>query len=360
MSAEAARPRAGVRYDGRAVRAWTGPSWIWALLVGGALFCSLAVPSFGTTTNGWDVLRQAVPLAVVAIGQTIVIVSGGIDISVAPVVSMGNTLAMGLMGGHDGARMALGIGLPVLAGVGVGIVNGTIVAVGRVPAFIVTLGVGSVVQGIVFAYTNYATYGSPSPSFGSLGFDDWGPAPALLVLFLPLLAIALLAQNRTAFGRHLFAVGGDDEVARLAGVHVLRTKIAAYALCGGLAALAGVVLATRTGGGEPLAGTGFDWDSVAAAVMGGTLLAGGRGGLGGTMAGVLVVAVINDAMNLQNISTFWQGIVKGGIILIAVVVAAVATGSPLTVAARSLLSRRIDRPGPGAGPGPETREVPAG
>jgi ribose transport system permease protein len=284
---------------------------------------SFVVTDFGSVTNFKDILRQAVPLGIVAIGETVVILTGGIDISVAPMISMANTLSMGIMAGHEG-RVWIAVVVPVLAGVFAGSVSGVVVAKARVPAFIVTLGAASVIQGIVFAYTHYATYGTPAESFAELGFADWGPLPALVVLFLPLLAISLALQNRTRAGRHLYAVGGDADVARNSGIRVDRVKIAAYAISGGLAALAGVVLSTRTGAGEPLAGVGFDWDAVAAVVMGGTALAGGRGGIAGTMAGVLIIATINDAMNLMDVSTFWQGVVKGLIILIAVLVAAAA------------------------------------
>lgn len=307
----------------RAVQRWTGPLWIWLLLAGTLVIASVTVTDFAQSTNYADIAREAVPLAIVAIGQTIVILTGGIDISVAAMISMGNTLSMGMMNGQDG-RVLPAFLVPVAIGLGAGFLTGMVVAKARVPAFIVTLGAASVIQGIVFDYTHYATYGLAAPSLASVGFSNWGAFPRLTVMFLPLLAAALLLQNRTRFGRYLYAVGGDEEVARRSGIPVDRVKVAAYALSGAMAALAGVILSTRTGAGEPLAGTGYDWDSIAAAVIGGTALAGGRGGIGGTMAGVLLVTTINDAMNLLGVSTFWQSIVKGAIILGAVVVAAQA------------------------------------
>jgi ribose/xylose/arabinose/galactoside ABC-type transport system permease subunit len=203
------------------------------------------------------------------------------------------------------------------------------------PPFIVTLGAASVIQGIVFWYTDSATYGTPAPSFGEIGFEDFGPLPALVVLFIPLLVISLIAQNRTRAGRHVYAVGDDDEVAERAGVRVARVKIGIYALSGALAALAGVAVATRTGAGEPLSGTGFDWDSVAAVVIGGAALTGGKGGVGGTMIGVLIIATIDNAMTLQNVSSFWQSTVKGLIVLAAVIIAAIS--------AKDLLRRYLRR-----------------
>jgi ribose/xylose/arabinose/galactoside ABC-type transport system permease subunit len=270
---------------------------VWVVLLALVLGASATVPNFATFDNFTNILRQAVPLAIVAIGQTAVILSGGIDLSVAAVVAMGNTLSMGIMDGSDD-KIVLAVLAPLGLGVAFGVVSGTVVARTNAPPFIVTLGAASVIQGIVFWYTDSATYGTPGPSFGELGFTDWGPLPALVVLFIPLLAVCLALQNRSRIGRHLYAVGDDDEVAERAGVRVARVKVAVYAFSGALAALAGVAVATRTGAGEPLSGTGFDWDSVAAAVIGGAALTGGRGGVGGTMIGVLIIATIDNAMTL--------------------------------------------------------------
>jgi ribose transport system permease protein len=281
-----------------------------------------------------------VPLAVVAIGETFVILSGGIDISVAAVLSMGNTLSMGLMAGHE-SRVWYSILLTVIAGLVIGTASGVIVAKAYVPAFIVTLGAASIVQGIVFAYTHQATYGTPAPSLVTLGYQNWGPFPALVVLLAPLVALALWVQNRTRAGRHLYAVGGDPAIARLAGISVARVRIAAFAASGALAALAGVVISMRLGGGEPLAGTGYDWDAITAVVIGGTALSGGIGGVGGTIAGVLIVATINDLMNLLDVSTFWQTVVKGAVILAAIVTGAVTYA---IAARRRQLGRRVRGP----------------
>jgi ribose transport system permease protein len=320
----------------RAIGRWLGPLWVWAVLIALFVIAIYTVPDFATLENYKNILRQAVPLAIVAIGQTAVIVLGGIDLSVAAVVSLGNTMSMGIMDGGSGSVL-FAVLAPLLCGLAFGAVNGVLVAKTAAPAFIVTLGAGSVVQGIVFWYTDSATYGAPSPSFGQLGFEEWGPLPALVVLFLPLLVASLVVQNRTRAGRHAYAVGDDDRVAERAGVNVTRVKIGVYALSGFLAALAGVALATRTGAGEPLAGRGFDWDSVAAAVIGGAALMGGRGTVGGTIAGVLIIALIDNAMTLKGVSSFWQSTVKGVIVLVAVIIAALT--------AKDLVGRLI-RSGP--------------
>jgi ribose transport system permease protein len=321
-----ARTRSRLRLDG--LSAWVGPAWVWAILLVVVLYGFYFIPDFWRWDNLSNVMRQAIPLALVAMGQTLVILTGGIDISVAAVISLSNTLSMGLMAGSEGA-VAYAMVLPVLAGAVVGLVNGLVVTAVRVPAFIVTLGSAAVVQGIVFAYTNYDTYGSPAASVSNIGFADWGFLPALVWLFIPVLIFALVVQNRSRGARHLYAVGGDEGAARLAGIAVNRVKIGAYVACGGLAALAGVVLTTRTGGGEPLAGVGYDWDSVAAVVIGGTLLRGGKGGIAGTVVAVLLLATVDNSMNLSSVSSFWQSLVKGLIVMAAVIAAAVVALRPL-------------------------------
>jgi ribose transport system permease protein len=327
---------------------WTGPAWIWVLLAVAVAIAAVTADSFFTVRNLTNVLRQASPLAVVSIGQTAVILARGIDISVAPNIAMSNTLAMGIMNGHD-ERIPQAFAVALAAGAVIGLVNGLLVAKTRVPAFIVTLGVGSVVQGTTFLYTNYGPFGSAAPALSQVGFGEVGPLPILVLLILPLIAVALVVQNKTVFGRHLYAVGDDDRVARLAGVANDRTKVTAYVICGLMAALTGVLLTTRTGTGEPLAGTGFDWDSIAAVVIGGTVLSGGRGGVGGTLAGVLVISAMNNVMNLLEISPYVQFVAKGSIILLATVLSATVVLGWLKRARRLRLRSLNPRPGPGAG-----------
>jgi ribose transport system permease protein len=307
----------------RVVNRWLGPLWVWGVLIALVVVAIYTVPQFATLDNYKNILKQAVPLAIVAIGQTGVIILGGIDLSVAAVIGLGDTLCMGIMNGGSGS-IVLAILAPLALGLMIGAANGLIVAKTAAPAFIVTLGAASIVQGAVFWYTNSGPYGAPSLSFGELGFKEYGPLPALVVLFIPILVVSLIVQNRTRAGRHAYAVGDDDQVAKRAGVNVTRVKVTTYALCGFFAALAGIAIATRTGSGEPLAGTGFDWDSISAVVIGGAILVGGRGSIGGTMAGVLIIALIENSMTLKDVSPFWQSTVKGVIVLIAVIIAALS------------------------------------
>ena len=170
----------------RAVNRWIGPLWVWGVLIALYVLAVYTVPEFATFDNFKNILKQAVPLAIVSIGQTAVIIQGGIDLSVAAVMSMGDTLTMGIMNGGSGSIL-FAIVAPLGVGLLIGAANGLVVSKTAAPAFIVTLGAASIVQGAVFWYTHSAPYGAPSLSFGELGFKEIGPLPALVVLFIPIL-----------------------------------------------------------------------------------------------------------------------------------------------------------------------------
>lgn len=305
----------------RTLRRWVGPGWLWGLLLITVVAATLSTPYFLTSGNLKNLMGQSVALGIVAVGQTLVILTGGIDISVAATISMSNTMLMGIVNG-DPANIAIGVALTLLAGLVVGLVNGSVIVTARIPPFIVTLGVASIVQGITFFYTDQTTFGRPAPQMSKLGYTTWGPFPVLFLFFLLVAIVVLMIQNRTVFGRHLFAVGGNEDIARQSGVRTGRVKLTAYAACGLLAALAGVTLSTRLGAGEPLSGTGFDWDSIAAVVIGGTLLTGGRGGVGGTLGGVAMIVILNNVMNLLAVSPYLQLVLKGVIVVLAVLISA--------------------------------------
>jgi ribose transport system permease protein len=279
-----------------------------------------------------------IPLGIVAVGQTLVIMLAGVDLAVAATISMANTALMGMVAGQAGnVPMAivavLGIGLLI------GLVNGLIIVATRVPALIVTLGTASIVTGITFLYTDQTNFGKPADVMNDIGFGAVGPVPILFFLYVLVAAVGLIVQNKTAFGTHLFAVGGSEQVARSSGVRVTRVKVAAYVACGFLAALAGIAMSMRMGAGEPLSGVGFDWDSIAAVVLGGTALTGGRGGIGGTVGGVAIISILNNVMNLAGVSSFTQIVLKGVIVLIAVLLAA-GVSRRVAGGVRSRLGRR--------------------
>ncbi len=305
------------------VTKWVGPTWLWVLLILIVVGASLTSEFFFTSRNLSNVMRQSIPLGIVAIGQTLVVLIGGIDIAVAATIAMANTALMGIVAGQS-ENLPLGIGVALLCGLLVGVVNGRIIVGLRVPPFIVTLATTSMVTGITFLYTDQTSFGKPSPEMTELGFATIGPFPVLFFVFAVIAVIALLVQNRTAFGRYLYAVGGSEETARISGIPVRTVKLAAYTLCGLLAAAAGVTMSMRMGTGEPLSGVGYDWDSVAAVVVGGTALTGGRGGVAGTILGVAVISLLNNVMNLLAVSTFTQTVIKGVIVVFAVLLSALS------------------------------------
>jgi ribose transport system permease protein len=326
----------------RAAEPWVGPPWLWGLVFVLVLAASLSSEYFLLPGNLTNVMRQGVALGIVAVGQTIVILVAGIDISVAATISLANTMLMGIVDG-DPSRLPLAIVAVLLAGMLVGAVNGVATVFARVPPFIVTLGTASVIQGITFLYTDQTTFGRPAPEMNTLGYAAIGPFPVLFLFLIVLTVVVLVVQNRTTFGRHLFAVGGSEQIARTSGIATWRVKIVAYVLCGVLAVIAGMAMSTRMGAGEPLSGVGFDWDSIAAVVIGGTALTGGRGGVGGTLGGVAVIAILNNIMNLMSVSPFLQIVVKGLIVLVAVVLSALSTRRAASASVRQLATPVVTR-----------------
>ncbi len=272
-------------------------------------------PAFTSSFNVSNVLTQVTPLALVAIGQTFVVASRGLDLSVGSTVSLTAVVAATLFGSLGTAPA---IAIAVAAALVVGVVNGVAVARGLEP-FLVTLASLSVVQGLAFLVRETPGGEVPESVAGLAGY--WGgtfPRALPLVLVVALLAMVLL--NRTRAGRHLLAVGGDRETARLNGVRVARTLVWPYVLSAGCAALAGIFLVARTRTGDPLAGESLPLDSLAAVVLGGTVLAGGRATILGSLAGALALRLLANLLNFADVSDFWQTPVKGAILIAAVLV----------------------------------------
>jgi ribose/xylose/arabinose/galactoside ABC-type transport system permease subunit len=328
----------------RSITRWTGPGWLWLLLLGIVVVATLIAEPFLSTRNLTNVLRQMIPLGIVAVGQTLVILLAGVDLAVAATISMANTALMGIVAGQA-ANVPMAIGIVLGIGLLIGLINGLIIVATGVPALIVTLGTASIVTGITFLYTDQSNFGEPADVMNDIGFGSVGPVPILFFLYVLVAAVGLIVQNKTAFGTHLFAVGGSEQVARSSGIRVARVQVTAYVACGFLAALAGIAMSMRMGAGEPLSGIGFDWDSIAAVVLGGTALTGGRGGIGGTVGGVAIISILNNVMNLAGVSSFTQIVLKGVIVLIAVLLA-VGVSRRVAGGVRTRLGRR-SRPSEG-------------
>jgi ribose transport system permease protein len=284
--------------------------------------CGLGVAryeAFLTTENLSNVLRQNSMLGLVALGMTFVILSGGIDLSVGALLAVAGVVAAKLAG--QGATVAIAGG--IVAATLLGVINGLLITKARIQPFIVTLAMLIAARGAALAATAEQSVRVDSGAAGLtwLGRGNVGPAPAPVVLLFLAYAIGWLVLRYTRFGRYVYAIGDSEEAARLMGLRVDRVMIATYALSGALSGLAGVVLAARLGAGQPVAGTGWELDAIAAVVVGGTVLSGGQGGAGSTLIGVLLLGVIFNLFNLEGtISPWWQWVLRGAFLLGVVVV----------------------------------------
>jgi ribose transport system permease protein len=280
------------------------------------VFFAVRAPHFAEVTNLSNVARQGAVLALIGIAQTVVILSAGIDLSVGSVIALSSVLmATGLQQGSPW----LGVGLALGAGALVGLVNGLIIGLTRITPFIVTLGMLSIVSGLALTITNGdPIFELPQTSFFELGTGYVGPVPIPVIVAGVAFALIWLLLYRTRFGTHLYAIGGNEQAATLAGIAVARTKVLAYVLSGVFAALGGVILTARVHSGQPLLGQGLELSSVAAVVIGGTSLFGGRGRLLGTLFGVALVGIVQNGLDLLGVSTFIQRIVIGVATIVAV------------------------------------------
>src|ERR1041384_5772291 len=294
-------------------------------LVALVLVCGFAAyryPQFLSESNLTNVLRQNSMLGLVALGMTFVILTGGIDLSVGSLLAVAGVVAANLAG--RGTIIALLAG--VASGTLLGLVNGVVIARARIQPFIVTLAMMIAARGLALVYTNEL---SVPVARGAQGFTelgrgtlDLGPLslPVPVLVLVAAYVIGWLVLNYTRFGRHVYAVGDNEEAARLMGLNVRRVQVSVYALSGALAGLAGVILAARLGAGQPTAGQGWELDAIAAVVVGGTLLTGGQGSAAFTLVGVLLLGVIFNIFNLEgSITPWWQQVLRG-LILLAVVI----------------------------------------
>lgn len=277
---------------------------------------SIFIPSFFTVNNLLNVLRQVSITGIVAVGMTFVIITGGIDISVGSTVALGGIITGLLL--KAGWGIAPSIILALFAGASVGLFNGVIIAYGKVIPFVSTLGAMYLIRGLTLIVARgQAIWGLP-PTFVLIGTGYFLgiPIPVIITAIIYLFGHILLKYF--AFGRYTFAIGGDEEAARLCGVAVKRVKMLNYAFCGLLSSTAGVILAGRLGSSQPSVGMGYELIAIAATVIGGTSLVGGRGTIIGTLLGALILGIVRNALNLLGISDFYQTVITGCIVIIAV------------------------------------------
>ena len=279
---------------------------------------SVMSPSFLTMNNLFNVLRQVSINALIAFGMTFVILTGGIDLSVGSILALTGAVTAGMMSGGMDPILAMLLG--VLLGVLLGAINGLIIAKGKVAPFIATLATMTIFRGLTLVYTE----GRPISGLGdSFTFQMLGKGyifgiPVPVITMAISFAVLYFILKKTTFGRRVYAVGGNEEASRLSGINVDRVKIYVYSLAGGLTAIASLILTSRLNSAQPTAGNMFELDAIAAVVLGGTSLTGGRGWIVGTLIGALIIGVLNNGLNLIGVSSFFQQVVKGAVILIAV------------------------------------------
>ncbi|MFW1476581.1 ribose ABC transporter permease [Vibrio parahaemolyticus] len=279
-------------------------------------------PNFFTVDNILNILRQTSVNAIIAVGMTLVILTAGIDLSVGSVLALCGAFAASLIAMEVPVLMAVPTAL--LAGAALGAISGIIIAKGKVQAFIATLVTMTLLRGVTMVYTD----GRPI----STGFTDTADAfawfgtgyalgiPVPVWLMVVVFAAAWYLLNHTRFGRYVYALGGNESATRLSGINVDRVKIGVYAICGMLAALAGIIVTSRLSSAQPTAGMGYELDAIAAVVLGGTSLMGGKGRIMGTLIGALIIGFLNNALNLLDVSSYYQMIAKAVVILLAVLV----------------------------------------
>jgi len=275
---------------------------------------SFATPNFFSAQNLLIVLRQVSINGILAIGVTFVIIAGGIDLSLGSVIALTGVVAASFA--HPGTYpLIVPLALALLTGMAIGAINGWTITLGRVAPFIVTLGMMTIARGLALVFSNGRPVTNLSPSFNYIGGGDFLHIPVPILLFILVILISIIILNNTRMGRYIYAVGGNETAAKASGIRVNRVKLFAYIMCSMLAALAGIVLASRITTGQPNAGIAYELDAIAAVVIGGTSLLGGKGSITGTVIGVLIIGVINNGLDLLNVSSYYQQIIKGIIII---------------------------------------------
>jgi len=271
---------------------------------------------FLTVNNLLNVARQISINAIISVGMTLVILTGGIDLSVGSIVALTGSITAGLLVGGLGIMPAILLGM--IVGVLLGLFNGLLITRAEIPPFIATLGTMTVARGLTLVYTDGRPITGMEEAFRYLGGGYIAGIPVPVVIMISIFAIAYLMLKKTRLGRYIYAIGGNEEAARLSGINTKKILLSVYMLGGLLAGISGIIMASRLNSAQPTAGVSFELDAIAAVVLGGTSLSGGVGTIGGTLIGALIIGVLDNGLNLLNVSSFYQQIAKGLVILLAV------------------------------------------
>lgn len=293
------------------------------ILVAFVVLCvvlSLSSEFFLTWGNLTNVIRQTAINGILAIGLTFVILGKGIDLSVGSIMALAGAVAASFAVVPDPSPISFAILAALATGILGGAVNGVLIAYVRLPAFVVTLGMLSAARGLVYIYTNGRPISNLSPTFLWFGNGSISGVPVPIVTLMLVFAVAAFVLRYTVFGRHVYAVGGSERAAKTSGIRSEVIILSTYAIAGLLSGLAGLILTARTTAALPQAGVAYELDAIAAVVIGGTSLNGGRGSLIGTLFGALIIGTINNGLDLLGVSSYYQQVVKGAIIVCAVMI----------------------------------------
>lgn len=300
-------------------------SWEWVRRYGMLLvllamvgLASVLSDRFLTPSNLLNVSRQVAINAILAAGMTVVILSGGIDLSVGSVLALAGAVGAGVMA--NGAGWGAGVAVMLAIGLVMGVVNGIFVSYGQLPPFIVTLATMAFARGWTLVYTGGRPISVRDPMFQWFGHGYLGSVPIPVVIMVIIYVLGHVFLTRMKLGRLVYAIGGNEVASRLAGIRVNLVKVIVYAISGLMAGLAGIVLTARLVSAQPTAGSGYELDAIAAVILGGTSLSGGRGRITGTIVGAFLIGVLANILNLLNVSSFYQDVAKGLVILVAVLV----------------------------------------
>jgi ribose transport system permease protein len=285
------------------------------VFVGICILLSVLTPVFLSVNNIINVIRQVSINGILAAGMTMVIISGGIDLSVGSVAAICGAIVAG-------TQLKLGLApamlLSVATGALLGLINGLVITKGKVAPFVATLGMTTVARGLTLIYTGGRPIYNLTDAFRVLGAGYVGPIPVPVLILALVIAVVHFVMSSTVFGREVYALGGNEEAARYSGINVERRRMLVYISMGLLSAVTGIVLTSRLGSADPTAGVGFETDAIAAVVIGGTSMSGGEGSVIGSLIGALIIGVMNNGLNLLNVSPYYQQIFKGLIVVLAV------------------------------------------
>lgn len=279
---------------------------------------SIIAPRFLTISNLRNVLTQVSVNAIIAAGMTFVILTGGIDLSVGSILAICGAIAAVISKSTENIFLAVIITL-IVGGL-IGLINGIVISKGKIQAFIATLATLTVFRGITYVFTNGTPVSGLGQSFMVLGNDKIVGIPIPVIVMILVFAVSYYILTQMRYGRYVYALGGNEDSSRLSGINTQRIKSMVYVISGVLAALSGIIVTSRIGSASPNAGSGFELDAIAAVVLGGTSLAGGEGSIMGTIIGAVIIGVLNNGLNLMDVSPFYQLIVKGMVILLAVMI----------------------------------------